>query len=139
MLVNPRPARIRRLAASAVVLGAASVLVGCSGPGEPIPEITGTASSYSDVTELRDAFVAAGGECPEWEPIDTGDYDADAGRCDERTVIAVYRVPSQLAEAVERAKALATSTHLLVGTDWIINTPEPHRFVDALGGTVIAG
>lgn len=136
--MTPNPRRIRPAAVAAAAV-AAIALAGCAGPGEPAPEITGTPSTYSGVEELRDAFVAAGGECPDWAPIETGDYDADAGRCDDRTVIAVYRDPAQLAEAIERATALMTETHLLAGPDWLINTPDPHHYVEALGGTVISG
>ena len=131
--------RSSRLRLAALALAAPLALAGCAGPEAPAPEVTGTASSYGSLEELRDAFIAAGGECPAWERIDSGDFDADGGRCDDSTVITVFRDREQLAEVVERAKALATATHLLVGTDWLINTPEPHRYVDALGGTVVTG
>lgn len=129
-------ARISAVAASALLL------TGCSAPGgggETKPTVSGEATSYDSLEELKGAFVAAGGECDEWESVDPGDYDAVAGRCGENTVIAVYNRPEQIDEVVSRALQLATGTHLLVGDNWIINTPDPDRFVDALGGTTVYG
>lgn len=129
----------RSLVAAALALVTTTALAGCAGGGEPIPTITGTPTSYESVESVRDAFVAAGGECPTWEAIDPGNYDAEAGRCDDSTVIAVYKNPTELADAVKRATELATETHLLVGENWLLNTPNPQDFVDALGGTVVTG
>ena len=120
-----------------------TALSGCAGiPGlgggeTPTPPITGAATSYDTLEQLRDAFVAAGGECGSWEEIDPGEADARGGRCDDTTVLAVYANKAELDDAVERSINLATSTHLLVGENWMLNTPEPQRFVDALGGRVI--
>lgn len=133
----------RRLVLATVSLAAAAALSGCAGiPGlgggeTTIPVITGTPTSYASLEDLRDAFVAAGGECAAWEEIDPGEADARGGRCGDDTVLAVYADPAELAAAVEKSVNLATSTHLLVGENWMLNTPEPHRFVDALGGTVV--
>ncbi|RRJ87315.1 hypothetical protein EG850_05795 [Gulosibacter macacae] len=129
----------RSFVATTLALVASAALAGCAGGGEPIPTITGTPSSYESVESIRDAFVAAGGACPAWEAIDPGDYDAEAGRCDDSTVIAVYKDPAELADVVKRATELATETHLLVGENWVLNTPNPQDFVDALGGTVVTG
>ncbi|WP_140400553.1 hypothetical protein [Gulosibacter sp. 10] len=129
----------RRTSALLAAGALATALVGCSGGGEPVPEITGQPTAYDGVEELRDLYVAAGGECPEWEAIDPGEYDAEAGRCSDSVVISVYANPADIDEVVDRALTLATETHLLVGDNWIINTPDPHEYVDQLGGTVVTG
>ncbi|WP_146137431.1 hypothetical protein [Gulosibacter molinativorax] len=135
----------RRLPKSATGLlatfGLASLaLAGCAGGGgDATPSVTGEPTSYESVEELRDAYVAAGGECPNWEELDPGDYDAVAGRCSDQVVISVYNDPSQIEGVVQSALDLAIPAHLLVGENWIINTPNPEDFVDALGGGVVTG
>lgn len=109
------------------------------GESSPIPTITGEATTYDSVEELRDKYVEAGGECPNWEELDPGDFDADAGRCNDQIVISVYHDPSQIEGVVQSAIDLAIPAHLLVGENWIINTPNPETFVDALGGGVVEG
>ena len=112
-------------------------LSGCS-QGSSIPAKTGEPTEYGSVEELRDAFTAAGGECPNWEPIDPGDYDASAGRCSDKVVIAVYNKPAELKDAVKRATDLAVGTHLLVGENWLINVENPQDYVDQLGGRTVS-
>ncbi|WP_201516885.1 hypothetical protein [Gulosibacter hominis] len=123
------------LAISAVALTGCSLVGG--GDDEAKPTISGEATEYQTLDELKAAFVAAGGECDEWEAVDPGEYDAEAGRCGESTVLAVYRSPDQIPEVVSRAQQLATQTHLLVGENWVINTPNPEKFVEQLGGTTV--
>lgn len=132
---------LRRTVVSVVTLGVASfALTGCfGGGGSAEPTITGEATSYESLEELRDLYVEAGGECPEWEELDPGDWDAIAGRCSDSVTISIYNDTSQIDEVVQSAVDLVIETHLLVGENWIINTPNPEDFVDALGGNVITG
>lgn len=116
---------------------AALLLTGCA-QGSDIPQKTGEATTYESVESLRDAFVDAGGDCPHWQPIDPGDYDAEAGRCSDKVVIAIYNNPSDLEDAVKRSSGLAVGTHLLVGENWLINVENPQDFVDALGGRTVS-
>ncbi|KAB1644046.1 hypothetical protein [Gulosibacter chungangensis] len=124
-----------------VTLGVASIaLVGCSGgDSSSEPTITGEATTYDSLEELRDLYVEAGGECPEWEELDPGDWDAVAGRCSDSVVITVFNDTSQIDEVVQSSLDLIVETHLLVGENWIINTANPENYVDALGGAVITG
>jgi hypothetical protein len=130
----------RRAALTLATLAvAAAALTGCTGGGaSAVPDATGDATEYASATELRDAFIAAGGTCDQWEPLDPGDYDADAGRCSDTVVIAVYSEPAELDAAVERAQNLAVQTHLLVGENWMLNIENPQDYVDALGGTTVS-
>lgn len=128
-----------RLAAPLAI--AAVTLTGCSFIGgnddEAKPTVSGEATEYQSLDELKSAFVAAGGDCDEWEAVDPGEYDAEAGRCGESTVLAIYHKPDQIPEVVARAQQLATKTHLLVGENWVVNTPNPENFVKQLGGTTV--
>ncbi|MGO1544853.1 MAG: hypothetical protein ACTHXA_11025 [Gulosibacter sp.] len=116
-------------------------LTGCAGggDGDPAPSITGEATSYDSLEGLRDLYVEAGGDCPEWEEIDPGEYDAQAGRCSDQVVIAIYNDTTQIDEVVDRALDLMMPTHMIVGENWIINTPDPDQYVAALGGMVVSG
>lgn len=127
----------RGLAVVAATAGVA-LLAGCSGGGEAVPAVTGEATEFATVEDLRDAYVAAGGTCDAWEEVDPGDYDATAGRCSDSVVMAVYANPDELAAAVERSQNLAIQTHLLVGENWMLNVENPQDFVDALGGTTVS-
>ncbi|MFD2673816.1 hypothetical protein [Gulosibacter bifidus] len=119
------------------IAAATLLLTGCTG-GESVPQKTGKPTSYDSLEALRDAFIAAGGECPSWEEIDPGDYDAQAGRCNDKVVIAIYNKPEELEHAIQRSKDLAVGTHLLVGNNWMINVENPQDFVDALGGRTVS-
>lgn len=132
---------VRKSALGLVALGTASLaLAGCAGDGgSAIPTITGEPTSYESIEELRDKYVEAGGECPEWEELDPGEFDAEAARCSDQVVITVYNDTSQIEDVVQRALDLAIPAHLLVGENWIVNTPTPENFVDALGGVVVTG
>lgn len=127
----------RRVKGIALAAAVGALLVGCSG-GESVPAVTGDATEFSTVEELRDAYVAAGGTCEAWEEIDPGDYDAKAGRCSDSVVMAVYANPDELAAAVDRSQNLAVQTHLLVGENWLLNVDNPQDYVDALGGTTVS-
>lgn len=135
--MNLRQSRTTALALLALG-GASLALAGCAGgESSPTSTITGEATAYDSLEELRDLYVEAGGECPEWELLDPGDYAAEAGRCSDQVVITVYQDPTQIDEVVQSALDLIVETHLLVGENWIINTPDPEEFVDALGGEVV--
>lgn len=129
---------MRRVKGIALAASVGALLAGCSGGGESAPSVTGAATEFSTVEELRDAYVAAGGTCEAWEEIDPGDYDATAGRCSDSVVMAVYANPDELAAAVDRSQNLAVQTHLLVGENWLLNVDNPQDFVEALGGTTVS-
>lgn len=128
-----------RVLASAATFASMLALTGCAAGETAQPGVTGAVTTYENVEALRDAFVAAGGQCPQWEPIDPGKYTAEAGRCSDSIVLAVYADPAELADAVQRAKDLAVPAHLLVGENWLLNIDEPQTYVGALGGTVVTG
>ena len=135
----------RRFSLAALAISASLALAGCSGlPGAPgteasVPAITGKPTSYASIEELRDAYVAAGGECNEWEPLDAGKTDGQGGYCNSKTTLAVFGNPDDLAATVKNTIDLAGTVHLLVGENWVVNTPNPQDFVETLGGTITSG
>ena len=128
------------LAAGIVIL----LLSGCSSaaPSERDAKSTPTpsqepADTYATVTDLRDAFVAAGGACPDWRQTDRVKLAAQSGDCSDSTVLSIYSSETDRDQIVENLKSFGMGVHLLVGENWIVNVEAPERYADALGGTVV--
>ncbi|MFB9309333.1 hypothetical protein BJY17_001205 [Agromyces hippuratus] len=115
------------------------LLAGCSAAAQPVPAPEPEpVATYSTVDELREAFVAAGGECPEWVQGDQVTLAAQSGSCSDDTVLSIYTGATDRDEVVGNLKTLLSDDlSLLVGENWIINVPEPELYVDKLGGTVV--
>lgn len=65
----------RAVPALSTLAAAAVLLAGCGGP-------PADGGSYNTATELKDAFVKAGGQCDEWKPDSDPPFaDATAGSC----------------------------------------------------------
>jgi hypothetical protein len=120
---------------AAPLLLASCMLTGCGGSSE-----------YSDVLELRDAAVDAGLDCPDWER--TSDEDTKAtGACSDDAVLILYRdadgrktgVAEMVKTHQEFNKMLGADVPqtLLVGDNWVINSPDAADLADDLGGEVI--
>ena len=101
-------------------------------PPAPTP-----AATYSTVTALRDAFVAAGGDCDEWVEGDMVTLAAQSGDCSTSTVLSIYISEADKSTVVANLKAFGSGVHLLVGENWIINTPDPASYLKGMGGTVV--
>ena len=123
-----------------VLIGACGLmLAGCatmppSAPASPSPKAT-----YATVVELRDAYVAAGGECPDWTASNRVKLAAESGDCSSNTVLSTYLSTDIRDQVVTTLKSFGTDVHLLVGENWVINTPDPESLVKKLGGTVVSG
>lgn len=123
----------RTLALAAAIL----LLAGCSSNASPKPTPTKPKASYSSVVELRDAFVKAGGSCPNWVQADRVKLAAQSGDCSGNVVLSTYLSTDLRDEAVTTLKSFGSGIHLLVGKNWVINTPNPESFTEKLGGTVV--
>lgn len=113
---------------------ATTALTGCSSNAYP--------ETYSSVEELRDAFVKAGGECPEWEQRNQVSLSAESGECSSQTVLSIYSSESDRDQVVNTQKELHKMVdmggmHLLVGANWIINDPNVKDLDRAIGGIFI--
>jgi hypothetical protein len=129
--------------ALAVVVVCLLALTACSGTASaPIAAPSKTASpapreTFSTVIALRDAFLSAGGVCDAWTENDLVTLAAQSADCSDDTVLSIYVSQAEISSLVADMKSSGFETHLLVGKNWIINTPRPEDFVAKLGGTVV--
>lgn len=131
--LGSRSMRIRSIVAALAI----ALLAGCSSPvaddGDP--------DTFETVEALRAAYVEAGGNCPEWQQTDAIELAAQSGDCSGDTVLSIYATTADRDEVVgylTEAMADIGGPTLLVGKNWMINTPDPAATADALGGQVIA-
>ena len=127
----------RLVAASATMLA----LTGCSAgsliPGaspSPTPEVT-----YDSVTELRDAAVEDGYDCPDWRQTNVVKNAAQSGNCSSADVFSIDLSEEDAPQTIDGVKSLGTEVHVLTGGNWIINAPtaELSSLKEALGGTIV--
>lgn len=119
------------------------VLVGlalsnCSAPGPSATPSPSLPVRYRTVVDLRNAAIAAGYECSEWEQHNKISRAAESGSCSTADVFSTYVTESDASAAAATLKSLQGAKTLVVGPNWIINTnvmvPE---LSSALGGTVV--
>lgn len=118
------------------------LLAGCAPitSADPTPTPTSSqepADTYSTVNDLRDAFVAAGGACPDWRQTNRVTLAAQSGDCSDSTVLSIYSSEADRDQVVENLKSFGMGVHLLVGENWIVNVEGPEEYADELGGTVV--
>jgi len=117
------------IAIAAVVL----LVTGCASQSEPEYP-----SSYRSVEELKEAFVKAGGECPDWEQTNQVKLAAESGTCSESNVLSIYSSEAVRDEALAAYKSIALGdSTLLVGENWIINDKRVKELDSAIGGTFV--
>jgi len=143
-----------RRAAVVAFLGVLGV-AGCSGGGSPegassapatsAASLTPTTSptqapraTFGTVTELRDALVAAGYPCPAWEQTDVVSAAAQSGSCSDADVLSVYVGTEGRDVVVATLKELGGAS-LLVGDNWILNSPDAPALQAKMGGVVVTG
>ena len=115
-------------------LAAVLALCGCasSGPAE--------GSSYGSIDDLVSAYVAAGGDCSNWEQTNVVTLAAESGACNSSTSLSTFSNQSDRDASVDNIKSLSGligGVVLLVGPNWITNSPDADQFRDELGGTLI--
>lgn len=115
------------------------MLSGCSSTAEGEQLGPDFPDTYQSVEELKDAFVAAGGDCPEWEQSNHVKAAAESGTCSASNVLSIYTSQSATEDALAIYKSIAQpGATLLVGENWIINDPSAQDFATALGGTFVS-
>lgn len=116
---------MKSLAAVAAVL----LLAACGAP---------EARRYQSVTELRDAAVAAGYDCPDWRETNVVAAAAGSGTCSSSDVFSVYLTEQDVSTAAGRLKTLGVSA--LAGPNWIINTRPEHLqgLQEKMGGMIVS-
>lgn len=111
----------------------AALLTGCSG--------SGPAATYETVTDLRDAFVEAGGECPDWSETNKVEIASQSGECGTGTVLSVYLSSEAVERRIEATKGSIfgdIGNDWLVGENWIVNTEDVGGLADKMGGRVVS-
>lgn len=93
------------------------------------------------MVELRDAAVDAGLPCPRWRQTDRYEVAAEFGKCSGATALSTYSTSADLQEAVTTLRALnlplgEEATPILVGANWIIQSPHVPKIAGRLGGAV---
>lgn len=97
-------------------------------------------AEYSTIEDLRDAYVDAGGECPEFETHGPTDYSIEDARCSPSAVIAIYGSH----EDVQRETSMVKNSvgkllggKRLIGENWMINGPDLEKIQKKMGGEII--
>jgi hypothetical protein len=111
----------------------AALLAGCSG--------TGPVATHENVTDLRDAFVKAGGECKDWSETNKVEIASQSGECGTGTVLSVYLSSDAVERRIEATKSSIfgdSGNDWLVGENWIINTEDIGDLRDKMGGRVVS-
>lgn len=111
-------------------------------PTESAPRDLGSVSS---VTELRDALVEAGYDCPNWDQSNVVDLAAESGSCSDADVLSTFASPANLQDQLDTSRGMDQMSidaglepdPSLVGPNWIFRSPDAGAYADELGGTVV--
>jgi hypothetical protein len=139
---------VMRLIAPAIALSlsAVALLAGCasSAPAaEPAEEPTPTQEApagpveYGSIDDLRDAYIAAGGDCDAWEQTNVVTLSAESGDCANGDgVLMTFTSEENRDEAVDGLTEFADmiGSNLLVGPNWVINAADVREVRDGMGG-----
>ncbi len=121
-------------------IAAVLVLAGCS--SSPTPQPTSDAAypaKFRTVEELRDAFVRAGGSCPNWQQTNQIPLAAESGTCSSSNVLSIYSSTADRDELVRGYKSIAMEDSvIMVGENWVINDKQVRSLDPALGGTIVS-
>ena len=121
--------KFRRITLSATGLLAALLLTGCAG-GAP-----SDGGSYKNATELKDAFIKAGGECSPWNGHNKTVLATTSGSCGTAFVVGVFEDPENLAVQVSTFKEIGVAA--VVGKNWVFSGTDAASVRDKLGGELI--
>lgn len=117
------------------LIGVCTLLVGCSAA----PAATASyPATFRSVEELRDAFVRAGGDCPDWKQTNQIPLAAESGTCSDSNVLSIYSSTADRDKLVTRYKEIASEDSvILVGENWVINDKAVRDLDPTLGGTLV--
>lgn len=126
-------------ARGALIVALGLTLTGCSAASSAESTPTPTVAPLGKVTSIdtvRDAFMDAGGVC-NWKQTDKVTVATASGECSKDTVIMLFTDREDRETVVTNLQSLRLDGHeltLLVGENWIINSPEAEAMQDELGG-----
>ncbi len=123
---------MRKLTVAVMSLALSVSLSGCG---------NANGQAYGDIEELKSAYEAAGGLCPEWNQNNQVIGALQSGDCDSSTVLMFFGSPE---DAKDRALDLKNSSKsygltpsLLLGENWLINSKYVELVEPKLGGLLI--
>ncbi|MGK3708925.1 hypothetical protein [Arthrobacter sp. IK3] len=138
--------------AAAVFAASSLVLTGCGSsadttsgqapePSETAPPANG--GTYATVEELKDAFVEAGGSCPEFSQNNGVTLAAESADCSGSVVLSTFLSSSSIDQLIQNNKEMFADIDIelnswLVGENWVINAPDAEDLREKLGGTVVS-
>ena len=96
------------LTAFSCVIVSASLLLSCSSSSSSSSS-SPAAKRFETVLEMRDAFIGAGGDCPNWQ-ISTVKLALSSGTCSDTDVLSVYSSRAVAEEQNSLLKKLITET-----------------------------
>jgi hypothetical protein len=110
---------------------AALLLTGCGGAAPP------DGGSYANVTDLKDAFVKAGGTCDDWSTHNKSILADSAGACGDAYALSVYDDMEKMKLWVDAERKMSRPG-AVVGKNWTISGINPKPVHDKLGGELIS-
>lgn len=104
----------------------------------PTPTGPPVAATFPSVEALRDAVVATGYPCPNWEQHDRVTRAVQSGSCSDSDVFSIYLNEAEVSDAADALEALGGGSTLLLGPNWLINAEEAHLegLQAGLGGAI---
>ena len=128
-----------RIVVASLTLCATALLTSCSAGSSVTSTPTPTTQPIgkaSTIDEVRDAFIAAGGVC-NWTQDDRVTVATASGVCSDSTVIMLLDDRSDREKMVSNLQSLKLADRdltLLVGENWVINSPSAEDMQAELGG-----
>ena len=129
---NLRGSLVHRFGALVTLSLLSILLVACGGDGS---------ERYDTLTQLRDAAVAAGLECPAWETMTRLDGSL-RGDCSSTALVVLFSDQGQRDDAVDALREAndfeaAYSYPVLVGENWLVNSPQAPDLQNFMRGEVV--
>lgn len=124
-----------------VAIGALSACGGSADSTSPESSVSTPPATYDSITALRDSFVEAGGDCPDFKQTNRVKFAAESADCSTDAVLSTYLSADAVQDRVDASKeafASSDSSTWLVGQNWIINAPNPEALQKKMGGQLIS-
>ena len=107
-----------------------------------------TEQRFESLIGMRDAYIEAGGDCPDWK-LGTVKLAIGSGSCSDANVLSIYssrEIANEQNSSMKRfvqesfPESLSDTLHLLVGENWILNDSDMdllEEFKNRHGGDLI--
>ncbi|MHA7191071.1 hypothetical protein ACX80N_12355 [Arthrobacter sp. MDT2-16] len=131
--------------ATALTLLAGLVLTGCGAP-EPTSSIKPDGGPYTNVGELRAAYIEAGGDCEDWRDRGPNGYGGGTIECDGSSMIDVVSDSDKLEKYRDdfteksNVQSIESTWTWLQGENWMVRSTEEEvaAMKEILGGEIVS-